>query len=237
MMDNEEGFRAVCKQLFGAGVSISLEEGAKLFSYGIELPRQRKTMEGGTTHTNYGGGNYVNPKEVQKLTEGGNMFPVEKIDGMEDVQRLYSDLRSFLGDKSIDAQNMEKSDNVLASSDVYMSDNIVECKNVGFSFSLFRCEYVYGSKNLDSCSFSIRCQDSRLLNNCFEVSWSAKCTDSMFCHDSFDLRDCLFCFHLASKQYCIANRQYSREDYLRIKGMLLEHLKKNGFRADFFPQL
>ena len=236
-MNNEEGFRAVCRQLFGEGVFLSLEEGAKLFSHGIEIPERRKTIEGGSTHTNYGGGKYVNQKEVEKLTEEGHMFPEEKIESMEEMGRLYSGLRSFLGDKSIDAQNMEKSDNVLASSEVYMSTNIVECKNVGFSYSLFRCEYVYGSKNSDSCSFSVRCQDSRLLNNCFEVSWSAKCTDSMFCHDSFDLRDCIFCFHLASKQYCIANRQYSREEYFRIKGMLLEHLKKNGFRADFFPQL
>ena len=236
-MDNEEGFRAVCRQLFGEGASLSLEDGAKLFSYGIEIPEKRKTVGGGTTYTNYGGERYVNQKEVEALTETGHMFPEEKIESMEDMQRLYSNLRSFLGDKSIDAQNMEKSDNVLASSYVFMSTNIVECKNVGFSYSLFRCEYLYGSKNMDSCSFSLRCQDSRLLNNCFEVSWSAKCTDSMFCHNSFDLRDCLFCFHLASKQYCIANRQYTREEYLRIKGMLLDYLKKNGFRADFFPQL
>ena len=179
----------------------------------------------------------MSEKETAKMvSEDTLMRPKEDIKSMKDIEKMYGELSSFLGSKTINASNVRDSDNVLGSTNVYLSQNILSSKYIGFSENCNSCEYVYGSKFMADSSFCIRCQDSSL-TNCFEVSWSAKCSNCFYCHNCFDLQDCMFCFHLASKQYCIANRQYTKEEYEKIKKMVIEHLLKNNFQVKFFPVL
>ena len=54
--------------------------------------------------------------------------------------------------------------------------------------------------------------------NSFNVNWSGKIT-IVFMQNSYDCMDCMFCSHMAGKRYCIANMQYSEEEYKQIKEM------------------
>ncbi|MBU1151222.1 hypothetical protein KJ632_00160, partial [Patescibacteria group bacterium] len=47
-----------------------------------------------------------------------------------------------------------------------------------------------------------------------------ECRDSWFLYDCRGCSNCFMCWNLRNKQYCIKNKQYSREEYERIVGEL-----------------
>ena len=103
-----------------------------------------------------------------------------------------------------------------------MSDRIKtlvirKSKNVLFSVDNDTLEYVVAGWRSQTSTFSIRVEDSQLVSNSFNVIWSAKVTNSFFVQDCFDVSDCMFCSHIAGKQYCIANMQFEKEEYERLK--------------------
>lgn len=59
--------------------------------------------------------------------------------------------------------------------------------------------------------------------------------DSYYCDMSFSLQDCLGCFGLKQKQYCILNKQYSKEEYLVLKEKIIEHMRQTKEWGEYFP--
>ena len=82
------------------------------------------------------------------------------------------------------------------------------------------------SRDNSSCTLGIRVKEGIFCSSSFEVSWSNKISKSMFVHDSFDLYECLFCSHLRSKKYCIANMQFEKEEYDKTKKMVIDWILK-----------
>ena len=64
-------------------------------------------------------------------------------------------------------------------------------------------------------------------------SWTM--TDCYYCDMSFSNSDCFGCFGVRQKQYCILNKQYSKEDYVKLKARIIEHMKKTGEWGEYFP--
>lgn len=67
-----------------------------------------------------------------------------------------------------------------------------------------------------SCNF---CYESILLRNCYKTFFSRQCFDCMDTYFSYDCRGCqniIGCAGLRNKSYCIFNKQYSQEDYLKF---------------------
>ena len=62
--------------------------------------------------------------------------------------------------------------------------------------------------------------ESNLCEKCYGCSYCTRCFNSTNCVMGFDLRDCLdcvMCVGLRSKQYCILNKQYTKEEYEKKK--------------------
>jgi hypothetical protein len=51
----------------------------------------------------------------------------------------------------------------------------------------------------------------------------------------FNAQDCFGCFGLKQKQYCILNKQYSKEEYKDLKEKIIEHMRKTGEWGEYFP--
>ena len=60
-------------------------------------------------------------------------------------------------------------------------------------------------------------------------------TDSCYCDMCFNTQDCFGCFGLKSKQYCILNNQYSKEEYFILKEKIIEHMRKTKEWGEYFP--
>jgi hypothetical protein len=59
--------------------------------------------------------------------------------------------------------------------------------------------------------------------------------DSCYCDMCFGVRNCFGCFGLKSKEYCILNKQYGKEDYLKLKEQIIAHMRKTGEWGEYFP--
>ena len=65
--------------------------------------------------------------------------------------------------------------------------------------------------------------------------FSYKCSDITYTEECFGSQDLFGCVGLKQSQYCIFNKQYSKEDYFVLRGKIIEHMKTTGEYGEFFP--
>ncbi len=124
---------------------------------------------------------------------------------------------------------------------------------------LYNCQRVFDSfdaKNCQDCRFLATaesfsdCQDcnycpaqSERCCECMAVSGQRiigchnvnSCNDMTHCQDCFFCRDCFGCEGLKNKQYCILNKQYSKEEYEALVPKIIERMRQRGEFGSFFP--
>lgn len=61
-------------------------------------------------------------------------------------------------------------------------------------------------------------------------------SDVSYCETVINCHDCFGCNGLRQKQYCILNKQYTKEEYDLLHTRLIEHMKKTGEWGNFFPK-
>lgn len=84
------------------------------------------------------------------------------------------------------------------------------------------------------------------VENCYESMFSQH-YGLKFCHWAIDCADCTYteacfnsnnlfgCVGLRKKDYCILNKQYTKEEYEVLLPKIIEHMKKTGEWGQFFP--
>lgn len=126
-------------------------------------------------------------------------------------------------------------------------NHLYNTHNVYNSFDIKSGEnskYGYTVKNIiDSydCTFSPMLQHSYEILNCVgsHIYFSHLVSDSSFvqysdnCYGSNNLFGCV---GLKQKDYCILNKQYTKEEYEILVIRIIEHMKKNSEYGKFFPQ-
>lgn len=132
-------------------------------------------------------------------------------------------------------------------------DYLVNCKNCQNSYD---CEYMENSRycydlkkgsdvsyeNYDVSAFGvgiIQCYEGSSIgynaNHCLFAENVWECADvhySMLCVNN--CKNCFGCVGLKKKQYCILNKQYSREDYDALMPQIIELMQKTGEWGEFF---
>lgn len=111
------------------------------------------------------------------------------------------------------------------------------CNYVDFAKNCYLC---FGSVQVEDCmygnpyesrdcvdSFLVReselcyeCVDSEKLYNCNFCQACEGCRDCFSCYECQGCNDCISCTGLRRKQHCVSNKQYSKEEYERIKKSL-----------------
>ena len=119
-------------------------------------------------------------------------------------------------------QNIEKSSgagkgmNILNCEDVYL-----DVKYIANSYYVNYSERIFGCVSLTFSKYCINCYNSTNLTRCFEMDGCTNCSDSYFCHNSEALSNCLFCFNAKSLRYAIGNIIFAKEEYMRLKSIIL----------------
>lgn len=117
----------------------------------------------------------------------------------------------------------------------------------------------YESSNLENCSF---CENIRGAKDCIDVNrwgqFAELCYDSnsigegvynvlfcdkcwgaasnlTYCIECIGCVDCFGCVGLRNAQYCILNKQYTKEEYFILRDKIIEHMKQTGEWGEFFP--
>lgn len=100
------------------------------------------------------------------------------------------------------------------------------------------CSYLYDSHYNTGCydmtysskdsQLSYEIVDSFKLFNCSFAVLSNNSHDSSYIYNCSNVKNCIGCVSLSNKQYCILNRQFSKEEYEKISKQLIEELKTNN---------
>lgn len=98
------------------------------------------------------------------------------------------------------------------------------CFSIGQSEDCYYCgPQIASNKNLVSCSMCRNCEFSYDLLNCekcYQLVSSENCEnclDSYFLFDCKNCSNCIGCTNLRNKNYCIFNKQYTKEAYEEVK--------------------
>ncbi|MBI3626792.1 hypothetical protein HY224_01980 [Candidatus Uhrbacteria bacterium] len=164
--------------------------------------------------------------------------PVTPLQFEEQVRHLAS--RQYLGNmwrdlKAFQLANIHRYAAIRQCEDS-VGDYLVNCKNCYDCFDLIdseNCRYQYFT------AFNRDCMDvfaGVRLENCYEFMegdsfYSAffsrdgtNSHDVQYCHEMKNCHNCFGCFMLKDKSYCIFNKQYSKEDYFKLRDKIIAQM-------------
>ncbi|MDA1060386.1 MAG: hypothetical protein O3B47_01185 [bacterium] len=161
--------------------------------------------------------------------------------GLENARKQYEESLEKQPRKYLEIVNCEDS----------LGDYLRDCKNA---------QYCYNGFGLEDCKYMINCWKAK---DCYDWDFVGA-TGSELCHEmgssAYNMVNCHFCngcwencseiyyaelclnsknlfgcISLRHKQYCILNKQYSREEYEELLPRIIEHMKNSGEWGEFFP--
>ena len=127
------------------------------------------------------------------------------------------------GNRTVNAQNCHE---------CYDSFDIEECSHCTWIFESHHSADVYGMGTSDWVYESLGVENLHFgAFNTF-VSDSGECFYSDLCFYSTYLFGCV---GLRNKKYCILNKEYSRDEFTKLREAIVEHMKKTEEWGKFFP--
>lgn len=198
----------------------NLEELLEKYAFDIKLPKQVRdsitneiTWADSTHH-----GKYITNKNMSiKDQKEGWMLPKRKIKSLQDIINVWNTINLMTTERYYDSINVSRSDTIYRCENVYRSSDCSDSKNIIYCDSCAESEYLLACQRSGNCQFCIRTDDSKNCSNCYSVNYSNKVINSYFLQDCYDCYECMFCSHISSKKYCIANMQFTKEEYFEIK--------------------
>ena len=161
----------------------------------------------------------------------------------------YKSYISNLSTKYVDESFKKLRSNVIfynniVSSEKVFWENIFNSKNIFWNniFNSKDCRYCINSDRIIN-SYDLQCWNSEL---CYEwqtpdywykniFSWfSWNCKNSYYLDSCHYCEFCFACIWLRNKQYCIFNKQYTKEAYEELVPKIIEHMQKTWERGEFF---
>ena len=98
-------------------------------------------------------------------------------------------------------------------------------------------------QNTELCYETMECGENAY-NNKFSINCWPSCRDNEYCMYNFSSADCFGCVGLKKKQYCVLNKQYTKEEYKLIVEKIKKHMDEMPYMdkqsliykyGEFFP--
>lgn len=216
---------SIIGNIFGYKNPFTTEQFIQKFAFDVRLPRQTNDSTTGeiTWAQSLAPSKFITMDNASKRTEKTDWI-IEKrpLDSIADILAAWSETNYMTTERQIESINTHQSDNIYNSENVFRSQDVHKSKNVAFCDGVMGSEYTAASQRSNTLVNCMRIEDSKECTNSFNVIWSAKITNSMFIQDCYDMYECLFCSHMSSKRFCIANIQCEEEEYHQLKKLVVE---------------
>lgn len=224
-LEAERVVNKIMNAVFKKDNSLTLEELKEKYAFDIKLPYPVKDSITSTITwaSSPNSKKYITNKnmEIKEVKEGW-MLPKKDIHNLNDLLEIWNSINFTTTERVYDSINISKSDTIYNCENLYHCNDCRELKNSIYCDSCGNSEYLLASQRSTSSFFSIRVDDSKDCSNSYNVICSSKIRNSLFIQDCYDLTECIFCSHISSKRYCIANMQFEEEEYFEIKKQIIE---------------
>ncbi len=142
--------------------------------------------------------------------------------------RHTTQCENVTGDYLLQSKNCFNSFDCIQTEDCAYCYEVSNGAKKAYDYSMWgvNAEFIY---ECNGCGFNVN--NLLFSNHCWQNVSNLVYCDS--CYPS--VKDCFGCYGLKRKQYCILNKQYSKEDYEKIVARIIEHMQKTGEWGEFFP--
>lgn len=215
-------------QVFGYQNTLSLDQFMQKFAFDVRLPQQVNdstdgsiTWASSTNPTRFITQEHARNNETK---DSDGLYAKEPINNLQELLDKWNRINLTTTERQIDSLNVAESDNIIKSENVYRSQDIRRSKNVLFSDGVEDSEFIAAGQRCGANTFCIRVEDSGECSNSFGVSWSTRITNCLFIQDAADMQDSMFCYNIKGKQYCVANMQFTKEEYEKLRVEVIKWL-------------
>lgn len=195
------------------------------FAFDVKIPKEVKdSLTGETTWADATNNDLfiTNENMAKKDNQEGWMLEKKEITSIDDIIAIWNTINYTTTERVYDSINVIGSDTIYRCENIYHSTGCSDSKNLIFCDSCGHSEFLIASQRSGSCNFCIRTDDSQNCSNSYNVICSNKISNSFFIQDCFNLHECMFCSHIASKRFCIANMQFEEDEYYQIKEIIIK---------------
>lgn len=217
--------------IFKQECPFTLESIIKEFAFDIRLPQEVKdSLTGESTWTSsVNAKQFITQRNMERYDEKyGWMLKEKEFSNLEQLLKIWKKVNYTTTERVYDSVNVAKSDPIYRSENVYMCTDCRGCRDILFSDGCGNCQGIIASQRSADCTYCLRVDDSNSCSNSYNVICSAKISNSFFIQDCNNLYECMFCSHISSKRYCIANMEFSKEEYLEIKKQIISWILNVG---------
>ena len=179
---------------------------------------------------------YTKEEYFKKLTA----YNLNNIEEFTKAKKFfYGDFRKKFPFKALYQTNCEncEGDNHQNSKNLRNCFASTNCQDCAYGYQM---DETYNSMDI-SCSGYDRCELSYETAGCSGIYHCLFCdscwnnNDLNYCQLCFSAKNCFGCIALNQKEYCILNKQYSKEEYEKLIPRIIEHMGKNKEWGEFFP--
>lgn len=216
---------AIVGNVFGYKNPFTPDQFMQKFAFDVRLPKQTNDSVTGeeTWAQSLAPAKFITMKNASLEAKKSDwIIPKRPLNTMEDILTAWQETNLMATERQIESLEVFESDNIYNSENVFRSQDIHFSKNIAFCDTCRQLEYVAASQRSFGSTYSIRIEDSKECSNSFNIIWSGKVANSYFIQDCYDIFECMFCSHMASKRFCIANMQFEEEEYMKIKKMVID---------------
>ena len=210
----------IFQSVLGSENLLSLDEILEKYAFDVKLPKKVQDSTTGevTWADSIRSGRFITNQNMMKKDEvEGWMMPRKNVHTLQDILTLWDAINFTTTERVYDSVCVVQSDTIYRCQEVYRSTGCSDCSQIVFCDSCLNSAYLLACQRSNSCNYCIRTDDSKDCSNCYNVICSSKIRNSFFIQDCFDLDDCMFCSHISSKRFCIANMQFEKDEYYEIK--------------------
>lgn len=215
----------IFKTIFEKNNNFTLDEILEKYAFDIKLPKQVNDAITNeiTWADSINSGRFITNANMEKKDESeGWMLPKKEISNLQELIDIWNTINLTTTERVYDSINVSKSDTIYGCENVYRCTDCHNSKNIIYCDSCSNSNFLLASQRSTTCNFCIRTDDSKDCSNSYNVICSNKIINSLFIQDCYDLYECMFCSHIASKRFCIANMQFEENEYYEIKKLIVE---------------
>ncbi len=170
-------------------------------------------------------------KKIEEFNSGSFK---EKEKALEEFEKLNQ--TSIKRNLNIINSPNSTGDNILNSKNSFLCFNVKFCENVRYLWDILKYK-----DSMDAYSGG---RDSELIYECTATAASYNCKFCYRASESSDVYYSIFvknsknifgCIGLKDQEYCIFNKQYTKEEYEVLLPKIIKHMTETGEYGEFFP--
>lgn len=211
--------------IFGKENPFTTKEIEEKFAFDVKLPKQVKDSVTGeiTWSEMENSKKYIKQDTMRKYDKAkGWMVSKRDITSLKDIIDIWDRINFTTTERVYNSINVSESDTIYDSENIFRSTDCRKCKNMIFSDGCGDCQSMIASQRTGSSTNCIRVDDSATCSNSYNVICSSKIVNSYFIQDCNNLYECMFCSHISSRRFCIANMQFTEQEYYEIKKVIID---------------